>query len=117
MCSGVFFFGEGNGGEWELGLAYYFGWIVLKSLPIFTDFNFMQVGGEEELHTISASGYTSPVSMAHIPVPVPISNIFEELGGFGHWCSFPPCTAVKSACVISKRPCPFSSLGKLYAKF
>lgn len=37
MYSGVFFFGEGNGGEWELGLAYYFGWIVLKSLPIFAD--------------------------------------------------------------------------------
>jgi len=30
--------------------------MVLKSLPIFADFNFMQVRGEEELHTISASG-------------------------------------------------------------
>lgn len=80
-------------------------------------FNFMQVGGKEELRTISASGYKSPASMAHIPVPVPISNILKELEGFGHRCSFPPCTAVKSACVISRRSRSFSSLGKLYAKF
>lgn len=108
------FFGEGNGGKWELGLAYYFGWMVLESLPIFADLTLCRSEARKNCILFRHRGYKSPVSMAHIPVPVPISNILEELRGFGQRCSFPPCAAVKSACVISKRSCSFSSLGKLY---
>lgn len=36
--------------------------------------------GERSVPIISASGNSSPMSMAHVPVPVPMSNTF--LGGF-----------------------------------
>ncbi len=66
---------------------------------------------------MSASGYASPISIAHIPVPVAISNTFW--GGFsaenGAKCRCPSMNSFISSYWSSRRSLSVASLGKWYA--
>ena len=55
-----YFFGEGNEGKWELGLTYYFGWMVRKSLPIFADLTLCKLEARKSCALFRHRGTSHP---------------------------------------------------------
>lgn len=54
------------------------------------------------------------LSIAQIPVPVPMSNTFPGFSPSGAKCSRPPSRFTTIACFMSSLSCSLGSLGKLY---
>jgi len=71
------------------------GWMGLRSVPITTAF-----------------GYLSATSIAHIPVPVPISMMSCGLSAIGAWKYRCPRTSMMAQNCISIRSLSGSSLGR-----